>query len=217
MSLLSLSLSLTHTHTRKLTQQPTEFAKSIDIEDLTLPAHGVLIIWKWDGCLSCNKSESSASSTHSTDTDEENTTTPPSTEEQTHTVTFKVIGCNKERGYQDVLHICRDNIQAGQTVSVKLTPEPKNPFNSRAIAFVCLIDGRWCRIGYVVNKILEEIHQALAINEILSVKFSWVKYITHWSRILCRSGCNKERFLVFCRGKSWQHKINRTCDLYLIN
>ena len=67
-------------------------------------------------------------------------------------------------------------------LSVKFTPEPKKKtFNSRAIAFVCLIDGHWCRISYVLNEIPEEIHQTLTTNEILSVKFSWVKYITHWS------------------------------------
>ena len=41
------------------------------------------------------------------------------------------------------------------------------------------MDGQWYRIGYVMNEILEDVHQSLARNEV-GVKFSWVKYITHW-------------------------------------
>ena len=60
-----------------------------------------------------------------------------------HTLTFKVIGCKKEQIYQD-----------GHDVPVRLTPEPENPFDSRAIAFMCFMDGQWYRL-VVVSKSLK--------------------------------------------------------------
>lgn len=99
-----------------------------------------------------------------------------------HTVTFKVIGCNKEQAYQEILRVVRDSLEQGENVPVALIPEPENPFNSNAIAFTCMVSDRWHRIGYVVNEILNEVHNALKRGHIVGVKFSWVKYISDWTR-----------------------------------
>ena len=45
-----------------------------------------------------------------------------------------------------------------------------------------MVNGKWYRVGYVVNEILDEVHQALSRGEVVKVKFVWVKYISDWSR-----------------------------------
>lgn len=39
---------------------------------------------------------------------------------------------------------------------VELRPEPTDPKDSPAIAFLCLIDGKWEKIGHVVHEALSE-------------------------------------------------------------
>ena len=56
-----------------------------------------------------------------------------------HTVTFKVIGCTKERVYQDILKKVRDLREEGQDIPVALV---RKPFDCDAIAFQCKIDGK---------------------------------------------------------------------------
>ena len=73
--------------------------------------------------------------------------------EATHTVTFKVIGCTKEPEYQHILEKSRDLLEEGCVVHVKLSPEPNNPFDPKAIAFICEVDGKLHRIGYVVREV----------------------------------------------------------------
>ena len=72
----------------------------------------------------------------------------------------------------------RDTLEQGHEVPILLAPEPTN---SRAIAFMCMVNGKWHRVGYVVNEILDEVHQALSRGEVVKVKFA-VKYISDWSR-----------------------------------
>ena len=43
-------------------------------------------------------------------------------------------------------------LELGEVVQVKLKPEPYNPYDARAIGFVCYVDEQWARIGYVVLK-----------------------------------------------------------------
>ena len=47
----------------------------------------------------------------------------------TYTVVFKVIGCTKETQYQNILEQCRDLLEDGHSVCVKLSPEPDNVFD----------------------------------------------------------------------------------------
>lgn len=99
-----------------------------------------------------------------------------------HTIKFKVIGSNKESCYQQVLRMARDSIESGSHVPVFLAPEPRNPVDSQAIAFMCKLDGKEYRIGYVVSDIVHYIHAAINGNEIVQVEFAWIKYITDWFR-----------------------------------
>ena len=62
------------------------------------------------------------------------------------------------------MRVARDMLQQGFTVQVRLDPEPQNKFDFEAIAFQCNLDGRWKRIGYVVQEALSEVHTALKDN-----------------------------------------------------
>ena len=99
----------------------------------------------------------------------------------THSVVFKCIGAAKERRPQEVLAEASYKIQKGETVEVRLRPEPSNPKDSRAIAFECKINANWERIGYVVRDALNAVHNAIQTDSITSVKFEWIRFITHWS------------------------------------
>ena len=76
--------------------------------------------------------------------------------------------------------MARDLLADDHDVPVKLIHETSNPRDARALAFVCEINGKFCTIGYVVSELLEEVHAAINSNSIVSVKFSWIKYITDW-------------------------------------
>ena len=54
--------------------------------------------------------------------------------------------------------------QRGEAVPVKIETEPKKPYDSKAI---CMVDGSWCRIGYIVREVLDEVHEAIADGHIL--------------------------------------------------
>lgn len=70
----------------------------------------------------------------------------------------------------------------GGTVQTKIEPEQDNQYDANAIAFMCRIDDKWNRIGYIVRECLEHVHLALSERRILAVKISWAKYLTCWSR-----------------------------------
>ena len=36
-------------------------------------------------------------------------------------------------------------------------------------------------MGYVVSKLLDEVHEAMNNNTVLDVKLSWIKYLTNWT------------------------------------
>ena len=103
----------------------------------------------------------------------------PATSEQ---LIFKCIGTTKNSHYQYVLQRAQDIKASGSHVPVKLVHEPRNPRDSRAIAFMCEVDGKWQTIGYVVSELLEEVHDAINTGSILSVQLAWIRYITDWSR-----------------------------------
>ena len=101
---------------------------------------------------------------------------------QTHTVTFKCIGSVHDCTAQETLSKTSKILREGGTVRTKIKPEPDNQYDANAIAFMCHIDGNWQRIGYIVRECLEHVHLALSEGRILSVKISWAKYLTCWSR-----------------------------------
>lgn len=97
-------------------------------------------------------------------------------EQQGQFVDFKCIGVTRDPVYQTILCDVRDTIQSGDTVAVRLAPEPDNQYDANAIAFQCLHHSEWKTIGYVVSEICEEVLAAIQSDDIVSVEFSWVKY-----------------------------------------
>ena len=100
----------------------------------------------------------------------------------THTVTFKCIGAVRDAQSQMILSRVRDIMEEGTTVPVRIVHEHDNPYDSKAIAFTYQLDNKWQRIGYIVRECLDHVHEAMASNKIVSVTFSWVKYLVRWSR-----------------------------------
>ena len=50
------------------------------------------------------------------------------------------------------------DIMEGGSVPVRIEHEPDNPYDSKAIAFKCLLNCKWQRIGYVVRECLDNMH-----------------------------------------------------------
>ena len=95
-----------------------------------------------------------------------------------HSVVFKCMGCVKEHRYQEILAIASKRMKDGETVAVKLQEEPDNPFDSSAIAFVCMLEDKWERIGYVVKEVLDPVHDAIRNNHITEVRlYEWPKSV----------------------------------------
>jgi len=113
----------------------------------------------------------------STDTEEDN-----GIPEITHSVVFKCIGVHKEMDYQHTLALANRNMNDGKAVSVKLNPEPDNPQDKNAVAFICQADenAEWKRIGYVVREVASEVLGAINAKKILDVTFAWIKYLPYY-------------------------------------
>ena len=151
------------------------------------------MIWDWEWHLfDSDKGDDSSSDEHSHSSDDEEYSSKHHLSdaeadrgrvpESRHTVTFKVIGCKKESRYQETLMWARDAMESGSVVKVELTPEPSNPYDPKAIAFRCLKDGQFHRIGYVVSEILDHVHASLQSDLVTDVSFKWIKYISDWTR-----------------------------------
>ena len=95
----------------------------------------------------------------------------------THTVSFKCIGSTKEDRYQDALVLVSHILAKGEHVECAIKPEPDNPMDSRAIAFNCKLDGKWRRIGYIVQEAVEDVHDALKQKAIMKVMFDCLQYV----------------------------------------
>ena len=143
--------------------------------------------WKWDDGLNQDSeneaidcSVASEPSEPDEDLPEQAESSEPITDitaPRIHKVTFKCIGATRDDGHQLALRIAKELISSGHTVPVKLPPEPTNPFDAKAIAFTCCIDGQWKRIGYVVREVLDEVHAAMRSGNIVEVRFAWVKFL----------------------------------------
>lgn len=94
---------------------------------------------------------------------------------------FKCIGATRDKQQQLVLKsVC--HLPDKKVVPVKLQPEPNNPFDAKAIAFVTFVDDKWQRVGYVVRECLEDVHHAMRNGDIMKVEFAWVKYLLSFPR-----------------------------------
>ena len=63
---------------------------------------------------------------------------------------------------------------------MRLKREPKNPKDSRAIAFECKPSDQYIRIGYIVREALDAVHDAMDQNKIVRVSFDYVKFVVQF-------------------------------------
>lgn len=149
-------------------------------------------MWKWsweehkgdesDGSTEEQEDDQSSPSVKESPSDDGDDDDDDEDDIHTHSVIFKCIGATKERRPQEVLAEASSRVSKGETVDVRLRREPSNPKDSCAIAFDCKISTKWERIGYVVREALDAVHDAIQSDSITSVKFAWIRFITHWSR-----------------------------------
>ena len=125
-----------------------EFNKDTYVGHLQpLGEYGLLVVWQWEEKLG-EEDDVEQTTTRdildqcgdlSTDSDMEE-------EEATLTTcTFKCIGVTRSHSYQEALKEVNKLIKDGNTVAVKVVPEPSNPYDSRAISFQCQVAHDWLR------------------------------------------------------------------------
>lgn len=73
---------------------------------------------------------------------------------------FKCTEATKSANQQAAPQSAWEVVQDEKKVPVKLDPEPNNPYDAKAIAFICFVDGKWQRIGYMVREVLDDVHCA---------------------------------------------------------
>lgn len=130
------------------------------------------------GIHSSGEVESSDEETKTNDSESERVNEQPNT----NTLVFKCMGCHKETCYQKALERVCDLMAEGGSVPVAMVHEKTKIYNARALAFVCQLDNKPYTVGYIVSELLDEMHMAIEAGKIVSVKFSWVEYITDWTR-----------------------------------
>ena len=119
-------------------------------------------------------------------------------DQRSHTIVFKCIGATKSKDYQAVLKKARDLIASGQSVPVCLSKEPQNL--ERAL----LLPAMWMASGSKFAMLSTKLWKlAIDRNEISSVIFSWVRYITEWSR----SGPGVLAGIAICKAGPWPHNV----------
>ena len=150
---------------------------------MSLLPDGVLVVWKWesDGDVHVESEGDKQDSDSEEDGLDHNDQDTYAQEQPSHTLTFKCIGTTRDTRYQEALHLVSTRKPVEQ-VQVTLQPEPDNPVDSRAIAFVTTVDNVQYTIGYVVREVLDELHEAIKLKQILDVRFAWVKYLVQWTR-----------------------------------
>ena len=160
---------------------------------LKLHPQGVLVIWEWewDGS-SGDKSDGHEAVEKDQNTNEYLMSDQEDGNEDTesvaplplhyHAVTFKCIGSVNDSHAQEILKRVSAILKQAKEVPVKIEPEPHNQYDSKAIVFKCKLDDEWHSIGYVVRECLDHVHKALEDGTVISVTFSWAKYIVCWSR-----------------------------------
>lgn len=161
---------------------------------LPAAACGVPVLWEWEWLSDTglfeplkNQEDTVCSNTDS-ETQSQSGTCGSSDEETqvsfplTHTITFKCIGATRSSEAQDSLKMVNELNRAGKEVPVNIFCEPDNPYDSKAIAFRCKIEQKWYTIGYIVREALPYVHEAIHKRNIVSVRFSWVKYLVSWTR-----------------------------------
>ena len=163
----------------------------INIQDMEHDPRGVFVIYEWDwltevssdtDVITCGNLDFSYSSASSRQLSPHPSHVLIATSDITHVIVFKCIGATRDKKQQEALEKALCARENGESVPVKIEPEPTNPYDSKAICFKCQVEGTWCRIGYIVREVLDEVHQAIRENKILYIQFAWVKFLLHWTR-----------------------------------
>ena len=184
----------------------SEFSHAIKVQDLSLLPEGILIVWKWDQFTAEDDDEHGEGAVgESGDWSDREFFEEDTLKQQTHTVVFKCIGTTKERGYQEALRLI-SHLPLEDTI-VKLRPEPENPYDSKAIAFVVNLGNN------VVRDLVDEVHQALEGNLIQKTSFSWIKYLVEWPR----SGPGFYCGISITKHGKWSNNAIKCQSLLIIN
>ena len=155
--------------------QVEEFCKSAPAHHLQHPDEGVYLVWKWEWASTNETLE--LFDTEVTEVSQQDDREVQNTNSSIlDTVRFKVIGATRDKNYQHTLEIANEMMRSGKDVYFSLNKEPQNPVDSRAIAFICYVEGEWQRVGYVVRELLDEVHEAMSTNSIRDIKLAWVKF-----------------------------------------
>ena len=169
----------------------------------------MFVVWKWtwieEAVDSDNMSSDSGHSTKKSKTSGDETTDVTPHPDIIHSVVFKCIGSLKEPRYQEILKAVSQKIRNGETVLVTVEEEPDNSFDSRAIAFMCNLDDKWERIGYIVREAVEAVHDAIRHKQILEVSFEWVKYIAFFR------DCGWYAGIIISKKCEWPQCVLRSC------
>ncbi len=100
-----------------------------------------------------------------------------------HVVTFKCIGRTKSRDYQSALKKARDMLRIIKTKTIIMCPslwclnQPIHVIPKHWLLFVWLMAN-----NTQLSELLDEVHAARNVGSNVSVKFSWIRYVTQWSR-----------------------------------
>ena len=172
---------------KSLFPQIEEFANEIEeVLNMRLYSNHVLVVWKWR-CDPLAPEEAYEEPWIIGETDDEDNGEESQTVESScsdvrlYTVVFKCIGATRDQKWQSSLRAARDKQDKGETIPVRLQPEPNNIRDPKAIAFECLLEGKWARIGYIVRELLDEVHESIDKKVIVNVEFDWIKYMTNWT------------------------------------
>ncbi len=122
----------------------------------SVPEKGFLIVWEWEWISHSEDEDDDDRGDDSQNSQSSNEEPPPQS-----CVDFKCIGVTRDPVYQTILGDVRDKMQSGDTVPVKLFPEPENLYDASAIAFKCFHDSEWKTIGYVVSEICKDVQAAI--------------------------------------------------------
>ena len=157
----------------------------LNYEELKLLSnHQVFVAyaWHWKEDIEENSRSTTPESTNTSPSSPSESELNLNASLTTHTITFKCMGTTKSSSHQEALRAADAFMKEGKDVPVRLRQEPENPIDANAIAFDCQIGNDWKRIGYVVQDILMEVHDAIIKHEIISVKIAWVKFLLCWRR-----------------------------------
>ena len=179
-------LKLCSGYTNAFVIDPDEFDHCIPIGDKIFYEKKVFVIWKWTWEESAEDIEQESTGNMSDESigesSGEDNDADLNTSLLTHSVIFKCMGATKTVRSQEILAEAAQKLKKEESVGVMLRKEPKNPKDSRAIAFDCKLKNDWELIGYVAKEALNSVHEAIDSKKILSIKFEWIRFITHWSR-----------------------------------